>query len=242
MGYADYGGGARPAGQTCRGWTAWRTCRGWSTRPATSACASLDTPKDRPRRRGRRPHRPARQPEAARRGRASRATRSTAPRRARRSRRRSASSSRCTCTTRTSPGGIAIHWHGVDVPNAEDGVSGITQNAIKAGKDYTYRWVAPHAGTFWYHSHQVSHEQVVPRAARRDRDPPAQAGPDVARDPGTGAPLRRRRDGQRSHGRPGGGRETWPARPRPRDQHRQRPAGHLDLAAPSGCCPRTGTT
>jgi FtsP/CotA-like multicopper oxidase with cupredoxin domain len=57
--------------------------------------------------------------------------------------------------------GIALHWHGVDVPNAEDGVSGITQNAIKAGHDYTYRWVAPHAGTFWYHSHQVSHEQVA---------------------------------------------------------------------------------
>ena len=58
-------------------------------------------------------------------------------------------------------GGIALHWHGVDVPNAEDGVAGVTQNAIKAGKDYTYRWVAPHAGTFWYHSHQVSHEQVA---------------------------------------------------------------------------------
>jgi len=56
--------------------------------------------------------------------------------------------------------GIALHWHGVDVPNAEDGVSGITQNAIKAGREHTYRWVAPHAGTFWYHSHQVSHEQV----------------------------------------------------------------------------------
>jgi FtsP/CotA-like multicopper oxidase with cupredoxin domain len=58
-------------------------------------------------------------------------------------------------------GGIAIHWHGVDVPNAEDGVSGITQNAIKAGQDHTYRWIAPHAGTFWYHSHQISHEQVA---------------------------------------------------------------------------------
>ncbi len=57
--------------------------------------------------------------------------------------------------------GIAIHWHGVDVPNAEDGVAGITQDAIKPGEDYTYRWVAPHAGTFWYHSHQVSHEQVA---------------------------------------------------------------------------------
>ncbi|MBV9830413.1 MAG: multicopper oxidase domain-containing protein [Marmoricola sp.] len=57
--------------------------------------------------------------------------------------------------------GVAIHWHGVDVPNAEDGVAGITQDAIKPGQDHTYRWVAPHAGTFWYHSHQLSHEQVA---------------------------------------------------------------------------------
>jgi FtsP/CotA-like multicopper oxidase with cupredoxin domain len=57
-------------------------------------------------------------------------------------------------------GGVALHWHGVDVPNAEDGVAGVTQNAVKPGQDYTYRWVAPHAGTFWYHSHQMSHEQV----------------------------------------------------------------------------------
>jgi FtsP/CotA-like multicopper oxidase with cupredoxin domain len=57
--------------------------------------------------------------------------------------------------------GIAMHWHGVDVPNAEDGVAGITQNAIKPGHDYTYRWVAPAAGSYWYHSHQVSHEQVA---------------------------------------------------------------------------------
>ena len=58
-------------------------------------------------------------------------------------------------------GGIAIHWHGVDVPNAEDGVAGVTQDAIKPGHEHTYRWVAPHAGTFWYHSHQMSHEQVA---------------------------------------------------------------------------------
>ena len=56
--------------------------------------------------------------------------------------------------------GIALHWHGVDVPNAEDGVAGVTQDAIEPGQEHTYRWVAPHAGTFWYHSHQVSHEQV----------------------------------------------------------------------------------
>ena len=57
-------------------------------------------------------------------------------------------------------GGVSLHWHGVDVPNAEDGVAGVTQDAVKPGQDYTYRWVAPHVGTFWYHSHQMSHEQV----------------------------------------------------------------------------------
>ncbi len=59
------------------------------------------------------------------------------------------------------PDGITLHWHGVDVPNAEDGVAGVTQDAIGPGEDYTYRFVADDAGTYWYHSHQVSHEQVV---------------------------------------------------------------------------------
>jgi FtsP/CotA-like multicopper oxidase with cupredoxin domain len=50
------------------------------------------------------------------------------------------------------PDGITLHWHGVDVPNAEDGVL--------PGEEYVYRFVAEDAGTYWYHSHQVSHEQV----------------------------------------------------------------------------------
>jgi FtsP/CotA-like multicopper oxidase with cupredoxin domain len=58
------------------------------------------------------------------------------------------------------PDGITLHWHGVDVPNAEDGVAGVTQDAVPKGGTYTYRFVADHAGTFWYHSHQVSHTQV----------------------------------------------------------------------------------
>jgi FtsP/CotA-like multicopper oxidase with cupredoxin domain len=58
------------------------------------------------------------------------------------------------------PGGITLHWHGVDVPNAEDGVAGVTQDAVPVGGSYTYRFVAEHAGTYWYHSHQVSHTQV----------------------------------------------------------------------------------
>jgi FtsP/CotA-like multicopper oxidase with cupredoxin domain len=57
-------------------------------------------------------------------------------------------------------GGVALHWHGVDVPNAEDGVAGVTQDAVKVGEDHVYRWVAPHEGTYWYHSHQLSNTQV----------------------------------------------------------------------------------
>ncbi len=57
--------------------------------------------------------------------------------------------------------GVALHWHGVDVPNAEDGVAGVTQDAVKVGEDHVYRWIAPDAGTYWYHSHQMSNEQVA---------------------------------------------------------------------------------
>lgn len=58
------------------------------------------------------------------------------------------------------PAGVALHWHGVDVPNASDGVAGVTQDAVAVGGAYTYRFVADQPGSYWYHSHQVSHEQV----------------------------------------------------------------------------------
>lgn len=58
------------------------------------------------------------------------------------------------------PDGVTLHWHGVDVPNGEDGVAGITQDAVLRGQSFVYRFVAQDAGTYWYHSHQVSHEQV----------------------------------------------------------------------------------
>lgn len=56
--------------------------------------------------------------------------------------------------------GITLHWHGVDVPNAADGVAGVTQDAVMTGEEHTYRFVVDQAGSFWYHSHQISHEQV----------------------------------------------------------------------------------
>ncbi|BCJ41857.1 metallo-oxidoreductase [Actinoplanes ianthinogenes] len=58
------------------------------------------------------------------------------------------------------PDGVTLHWHGVDVPNGEDGVAGVTQDAVPRGQSFVYRFVAKDAGTYWYHSHQVSHEQV----------------------------------------------------------------------------------
>lgn len=59
------------------------------------------------------------------------------------------------------PDGITLHWHGIDVPNSQDGVAGVTQDAVPVGKSHTYRFVAKQVGTYWYHSHQVSHKQVI---------------------------------------------------------------------------------
>ncbi len=55
----------------------------------------------------------------------------------------------------------SIHWHGLHVPNDQDGVAGVTQDPIQPGETYTYRFVAPHAGTFMYHAHgPASREQI----------------------------------------------------------------------------------
>ncbi|MEO6205059.1 MAG: multicopper oxidase family protein [Mycobacteriales bacterium] len=58
------------------------------------------------------------------------------------------------------PDGVTLHWHGVDVPNAADGVAGVTQDVVPVGGSFTYRFVADQVGTYWYHSHQLSHRQV----------------------------------------------------------------------------------
>jgi FtsP/CotA-like multicopper oxidase with cupredoxin domain len=57
--------------------------------------------------------------------------------------------------------GVTLHWHGVDVPSAMDGVAGVTQDAVPIGGEFTYRFIAEQAGSFWYHSHQVSNPQVA---------------------------------------------------------------------------------
>ena len=56
--------------------------------------------------------------------------------------------------------GVTVHWHGVDVPNAEDGVAGVTQNAVEEGGRFVYRFRPEQAGTFWYHTHQDASQGV----------------------------------------------------------------------------------
>lgn len=58
------------------------------------------------------------------------------------------------------PASTSIHWHGLRLPNADDGVAGITQDAVPPGGQYTYDFVVKDAGTYWYHSHQDTEDQV----------------------------------------------------------------------------------
>jgi manganese oxidase len=58
------------------------------------------------------------------------------------------------------PDPTTIHWHGVEVPNAMDGVPGVTQDPIQRGEIFTYEFTARPAGTFMYHSHFEGDVQV----------------------------------------------------------------------------------
>jgi FtsP/CotA-like multicopper oxidase with cupredoxin domain len=74
-----------------------------------------------------------------------------------------------------------VHWHGMRVPNGMDGVPHLTQKPIGPGGTFVYEFDAVDAGTFWYHPHQRSFEQVgrglygpliveEPQPLRVDRD------------------------------------------------------------------------
>jgi FtsP/CotA-like multicopper oxidase with cupredoxin domain len=51
------------------------------------------------------------------------------------------------------PEGTTIHWHGIPIVNAMDGVPGVTQQSVKPGETFVYEFEARPAGTFIYHSH-----------------------------------------------------------------------------------------
>jgi FtsP/CotA-like multicopper oxidase with cupredoxin domain len=58
------------------------------------------------------------------------------------------------------PEATTIHWHGVRVPNGMDGVPSVTQPPVEPGGTFTYEFTPKDAGTFWFHPHVRSSEQV----------------------------------------------------------------------------------
>jgi FtsP/CotA-like multicopper oxidase with cupredoxin domain len=59
------------------------------------------------------------------------------------------------------PQPTTVHWHGLRVPNAMDGVPYATQPPIPPGDRFRYQFALPDAGTYWYHPHYRSFEQVT---------------------------------------------------------------------------------
>jgi FtsP/CotA-like multicopper oxidase with cupredoxin domain len=62
--------------------------------------------------------------------------------------------------TNNLPQETTIHWHGVRLPNAMDGVPFITQKPVQPGETFTYEFTPKDAGTFWFHPHVRASEQV----------------------------------------------------------------------------------
>jgi FtsP/CotA-like multicopper oxidase with cupredoxin domain len=58
------------------------------------------------------------------------------------------------------PEATTVHWHGIRLPNAMDGVPHLTQAPIAPGETFTYEFACPDSGTYWYHPHDNSDEQV----------------------------------------------------------------------------------
>lgn len=58
------------------------------------------------------------------------------------------------------PEETTIHWHGLRIPNDMDGVPDVTQPGVQLGASFTYDFTVPDAGTYWYHPHYDSAEQV----------------------------------------------------------------------------------
>ncbi len=54
----------------------------------------------------------------------------------------------------------SLHWHGLYLPNKEDGVPYLTQMPIEPGETFTYRFPIIQNGTHWYHSHSGLQEQI----------------------------------------------------------------------------------
>jgi FtsP/CotA-like multicopper oxidase with cupredoxin domain len=62
--------------------------------------------------------------------------------------------------TNNLPEETTIHWHGVRLPNAMDGVPGVTQPPVPPAGEFVYEFTPKDAGTFWFHPHVRASEQV----------------------------------------------------------------------------------
>lgn len=76
----------------------------------------------------------------------------------------------------------SLHWHGLMLPNKEDGVPLLTQMPIKPHSTYTYKFPIIQHGTHWYHSHSGLQEQIGMYGSmilkKRDDDPTFRKGID----------------------------------------------------------------
>lgn len=54
-----------------------------------------------------------------------------------------------------------VHWHGIRIDNAMDGVPDLTQEAVPPGGSFLYDFAVPDAGAYWYHAHDRAWEQVA---------------------------------------------------------------------------------
>lgn len=54
----------------------------------------------------------------------------------------------------------SLHWHGLFLPNKEDGVPNLTQMPIEPGTTHKYTFPIIQHGTHWYHSHSGLQEQI----------------------------------------------------------------------------------
>ncbi len=55
----------------------------------------------------------------------------------------------------------SVHWHGIRIDNAMDGVVGLTQDEVPPGGTFDYSFTLPDAGTYWYHPHHKTWEQMA---------------------------------------------------------------------------------
>ena len=75
------------------------------------------------------------------------------------------------------PEPFSMHWHGLEIPNAMDGMPGISQDAIAPGGQFVYEFTLHQNGTFFYHTHMAMQEMmgmiglfiIHPREAHRPR-------------------------------------------------------------------------